>query len=82
MAPRRSYAGIPGDGGPGFFEHLTTEENLLTGAYTRTRWAALAGTSISFIHIPSLAERRTAEAGYLSRQAMLYLFRALRPDLN
>ena len=68
------------------FEHLTTEENLLTGAHTRTDGAALAGDiDLVYAYFPRLAERRTLKAGYLSggEQQMLAIGRALmaRPKL-
>jgi branched-chain amino acid transport system ATP-binding protein len=68
------------------FEHLTTEENLLTGAHTRTDGAALAGDiDLVYSYFPRLAERRTLKAGYLSggEQQMLAIGRALmaRPKL-
>jgi branched-chain amino acid transport system ATP-binding protein len=68
------------------FEHLTTAENLLTGAHTRTDSAALAGDiDLVCSYFPRLAERRTLKAGYLSggEQQMLAIGRALmaRPKL-
>jgi branched-chain amino acid transport system ATP-binding protein len=68
------------------FEHLTTAENLLTGAHTRTDSAALAGDiDLVYSYFPRLAERRTLKAGYLSggEQQMLAIGRALmaRPKL-
>jgi branched-chain amino acid transport system ATP-binding protein len=68
------------------FEHLTTEENLLTGAYTRRDGGALAGDiDLVYAYFPRLAERRTLKAGYLSggEQQMLAIGRALmaRPKL-
>jgi branched-chain amino acid transport system ATP-binding protein len=68
------------------FEHLTTAENLLTGAHTRTDGAALAGDiDLVYAYFPRLAERRTLKAGYLSggEQQMLAIGRALmaRPKL-
>ena len=68
------------------FEHLTTEENLLTGAHTRKNGAALArDIDLVYAYFPRLAERRTLKAGYLSggEQQMLAIGRALmaRPKL-
>jgi branched-chain amino acid transport system ATP-binding protein len=68
------------------FEHLTTEENLLTGGHTRTDGAALArDIDLVYAYFPPLAERRTLKAGYLSggEQQMLAIGRALmaRPKL-
>jgi branched-chain amino acid transport system ATP-binding protein len=68
------------------FEHLTTEENLLTGAHTRRDGGALAADiDLVYTYFPRLAERRTLKAGYLSggEQQMLAIGRALmaRPKL-
>jgi branched-chain amino acid transport system ATP-binding protein len=68
------------------FEHLTTAENLFTGAHTRTDSSALAGDiDLVYSYFPRLAERRTLKAGYLSggEQQMLAIGRALmaRPKL-
>jgi branched-chain amino acid transport system ATP-binding protein len=68
------------------FEHLTTEENLLTGAHTRSDGATLArDIDLVYAYLPRLAERRTLKAGYLSggEQQMLAIGRALmaRPKL-
>jgi len=68
------------------FEHLTTEENLLTGAHSRRDGGALAGdVDLVYSYFPRLAERRTLKAGYLSggEQQMLAIGRALmaRPKL-
>ncbi len=68
------------------FEHLTVEENLLAGAYTRKDRANLR-RDIDHIYeyFPRLAERRHHAAGYLSggEQQMLAIGRALmaRPSL-
>ena len=50
------------------FEHLTVEENLLTGAYTRTDGRAAVAESLEKVYhyFPRLKERRTAQAGYTS----------------
>jgi branched-chain amino acid transport system ATP-binding protein len=68
------------------FEHLTTEENLLTGAHSRRDAGALSGDmDLVYSYFPRLAERRTLKAGYLSggEQQMLAIGRALmaRPKL-
>ncbi len=63
------------------FEHLTVEENLLTGAYTRTDGRAAVTASIEKVYhyFPRLKERRTAQAGYTSggEQQMTAIGRAL-----
>jgi branched-chain amino acid transport system ATP-binding protein len=68
------------------FEHLTTEENLLTGAHTRMDGSAyLRDIDLVYTYFPRLKERRTLKAGYLSggEQQMLAIGRALvaRPKL-
>jgi branched-chain amino acid transport system ATP-binding protein len=68
------------------FEHLTTEENLLTGAHTRADGANLTrDIDLVYSYFPRLAERRALKAGYLSggEQQMLAIGRALmaRPKL-
>ena len=68
------------------FEHLTIEENLLTGAYTRTdgRGAIDADLDLVYSYFPRLRERRKAQAGYASggEQQMCAIGRALmsRPE--
>ncbi len=63
------------------FEHLTVEENLLTGAYTRTdgRAAIEADLEMVYDYFPRLKERRRAQAGYVSggEQQMTAIGRAL-----
>jgi branched-chain amino acid transport system ATP-binding protein len=63
------------------FEHLTVEENLLTGAYTRTdgRAAVAADLELVYGYFPRLRERRQAQAGYTSggEQQMTAIGRAL-----
>ena len=63
------------------FAHLTIEENLLTGAYTRRDGkAAIAATSRRSIrYFPRLKERRTSQAAYTSggEQQMCAIGRAL-----
>ena len=69
------------------FGHLTCEENLLTGAYTRHdgRTALQQDLDMVYTYFPRLAERRHAKAGYVSggEQQMMVIGRALmaRPKL-
>ena len=69
------------------FEHLTVEENLLTGAYTRTdgKPGVAADLELVYGYFPRLRERRRAQAGYTSggEQQMTAIGRALmaRPKL-
>ncbi|MDE0204519.1 MAG: ABC transporter ATP-binding protein [Candidatus Tectomicrobia bacterium] len=69
------------------FGHLTCEENLLTGAYTRHdgRTALQQDLEMVYTYFPRLAERRHAMAGYVSggEQQMMVIGRALmaRPKL-
>ena len=69
------------------FEHLTVEENLLTGAYTRNdgRAAIQQDLELVYKYFPRLKERRKSQAGYTSggEQQMLSVGRALmaRPSL-
>ena len=68
------------------FEHLTVEENLLTGSYTRTDGAAAVAADLEkvYAYFPRLAERRKSQAGYTSggEQQMCAIGRALmsRPE--
>ena len=68
------------------FEHLTVEENLLTGAYTRTdgKGAVDADLEMVYNYFPRLKERRRSQAGYTSggEQQMVAIGRALmsRPE--
>ena len=63
------------------FEHLTVEENLLTGAYTRRDGRAEIALSLEKVYhyFPRLKERRAAQAGYTSggEQQMTTIGRAL-----
>ena len=63
------------------FEHLTVEENLLTGAYTRRdgRAAIQADLELVYSYFPRLKQRRTGVAGYISggEQQMTAVGRAL-----
>jgi branched-chain amino acid transport system ATP-binding protein len=63
------------------FGHLTVEENLLTGAYTRGdgRAAVAADLERVYAYFPRLKERRRSQAGYTSggEQQMVALGRAL-----
>ncbi|HZS34387.1 MAG TPA: ABC transporter ATP-binding protein [Methylomirabilota bacterium] len=68
------------------FEHLTVEENLLTGAYTRGNGRAITeDLDRVYRYFPRLRERRAVRAGYVSggEQQMLAIGRALmaRPRL-
>ena len=63
------------------FGHLTIEENLLTGAFTRTDGAAAIRRSLEqvYLFLPKLRDRRAAQAGYTSggEQQMCAIGRAL-----
>ena len=63
------------------FEHLTVEENLLTGAYTRRDGRAAVNEHLEKVYhyFPRLKERRTSQAGYTSggEQQMVAIGRAL-----
>ncbi len=69
------------------FEHLTVEENLLTGSYTRTDGKAEIAKDLEMVYnyFPRLKERRKSQAGYTSggEQQMVAMGRALmsRPDM-
>jgi len=69
------------------FEHLTIEENLLTGAYTRGDGRAAIQKDLDMVYgyFPQLKERRSAQAGYTSggEQQMCSIGRALmsRPKM-
>ena len=68
------------------FEHLTVEENLLTGAYTRGDGKANIQRDLEMVYsyFPRLKERRRSQAGYTSggEQQMVAMGRALmsRPE--
>ncbi|GAB4538327.1 MAG: ABC transporter ATP-binding protein [Ruegeria sp.] len=68
------------------FEHLTVEENLLTGAYTRKDGKAAIQQDLEMVYnyFPRLKERRRSQAGYTSggEQQMVAMGRALmsRPE--
>jgi len=67
------------------FAHLTVEENLLTGAYTRKDNAAIKqDLEMVYSYFPRLQERRKSLAGYTSggEQQMCAIGRALmsRPE--
>jgi branched-chain amino acid transport system ATP-binding protein len=68
------------------FEHLTIEDNLMTGAYTRRdgRGAVAADLEMVYTYFPRLRERRRSQAGYTSggEQQMCAIGRALmsRPE--
>ena len=62
------------------FEHLTVEENLLTGAYTRHNGQSLKrDLDLAYSYFPKLAARRPIRAGYISggEQQMVAIGRAL-----
>jgi branched-chain amino acid transport system ATP-binding protein len=69
------------------FPHLTVEDNLLTGAYTRKvgRAEIAAGLEMVYGYFPRLKQRRTSLAGYTSggEQQMTAVGRALmaRPTM-
>ncbi len=72
--------------GRGTFTHLTVEENLRLGAYTRRDRAGIAADFTQvYSYFPRLYERRQQQAGTLSggEQQMLAIARALmmRPKL-
>jgi branched-chain amino acid transport system ATP-binding protein len=68
------------------FEHLTVEENLMTGAYTRRDSKADIRRDLDMVYtyFPRLKERRKSQAGYTSggEQQMTAIGRALmsRPE--
>ncbi len=61
------------------FEHLTVEENLLTGGHTRRSREVKRDLELVYTYFPRLAERRGVRAGYVSggEQQMLAIGRAL-----
>ena len=62
------------------FEHLTVEENLLTGAYTRSNSKETKDDlERVYNYFPRLRDRRTSQAGYTSggEQQMIAIGRAL-----
>ncbi|WP_109464921.1 ABC transporter ATP-binding protein [Albibacillus kandeliae] len=63
------------------FEHLTVEENLLTGYYTRTTGKAEMAEMLEkvYAYFPRLKERRKSQAGYTSggEQQMCAIGRAM-----
>ncbi|MCB1407624.1 MAG: ABC transporter ATP-binding protein [Rhodobacteraceae bacterium] len=69
------------------FEHLTVEENLLTGSYTRTQGRAAIAADLEMVYdyFPRLKERRKSQAGYTSggEQQMVAIGRAMmaRPEM-
>ncbi|MCP4335165.1 MAG: ABC transporter ATP-binding protein [Gammaproteobacteria bacterium] len=69
------------------FEHLTVEENLLTGAYTRRDGNAAIHNDLELVYsyFPRLKKRHRAQAGYTSggEQQMVAIGRALmsRPKM-
>jgi branched-chain amino acid transport system ATP-binding protein len=67
------------------FQHLTVEENLLTGAYTRGTVNLDADLEKVYSYFPRLKERRKSQSGYTSggEQQMTAIGRALmaRPKM-
>ena len=69
------------------FGHLSIEENLLTGAYTRSQSRAELRESLDkvYAYFPRLKTRRTSQAGYTSggEQQMCAIGRALmaKPEM-
>jgi branched-chain amino acid transport system ATP-binding protein len=69
------------------FQHLTVEENLLTGAFTRSANRAAIRRDLDMVYgyFPRLKERRRSQAGYTSggEQQMTAIGRALmaRPNM-
>ena len=67
------------------FAHLTVEENLLTGAYTRSGAEMREGLERVYQYFPRLKERRGSQSGYTSggEQQMTAIGRALmaRPKM-
>jgi branched-chain amino acid transport system ATP-binding protein len=67
------------------FAHLTIEENLLTGAYTRPGWGKAGRAAVAealervYAYFPRLKVRRASQAGYTSggEQQMTAIGRAL-----
>jgi branched-chain amino acid transport system ATP-binding protein len=61
------------------FEHLTAEENLVAGSYTRSSINVQNEIELVYNYFPRLKERRHQTAGYLSggEQQMLAIGRAL-----
>ena len=63
------------------FEHLTVEENLMTGAYTRTDSKSVVANDLEMVYsyFPRLKDRRKSQAGYTSggEQQMCAIGRAL-----
>ncbi|QVQ25701.1 ABC transporter ATP-binding protein [Achromobacter deleyi] len=68
------------------FAHLTIEENLLTGAYTRSmsRGDTAAALDKVYQYFPRLKQRRTSQSGYTSggEQQMTAIGRALMANPN
>ncbi len=61
------------------FEHLTVEENLRAGAYTRRGGNFASDLELAYTYFPRLKERRSQTAGFLSggEQQMLAIGRAM-----
>jgi len=80
---RKGIAHVPE--GREVFPLLTVEENLRMGAYSRTGKDARADLEMIYGYFPDLADKKKAQAGYLSggQQQMLAIGRALmlRPSI-
>jgi branched-chain amino acid transport system ATP-binding protein len=67
------------------FEHLTVEDNLLTGAYTRSDKSVKDDLEMVYSYFPRLKQRRDVKAGYISggEQQMVAVGRAMmsRPKI-
>ena len=65
------------------FAHLTIEENLLTGAFTRRdgKAAIRADIEVVYKYFPKLAERRQSLAGYTSGGEQQMCAHRPRPDV-
>ncbi|RYF63965.1 MAG: ABC transporter ATP-binding protein [Comamonadaceae bacterium] len=68
------------------FAHLTIEDNLMTGAYTRTDGKAAVAATLEkvYAYFPRLKTRRTSQAAYTSggEQQMCAIGRALMANPN
>jgi branched-chain amino acid transport system ATP-binding protein len=66
------------------FGHLTIEENLLTGAFTRRNSEVSGALEMVYNYFPRLKERRSSQAGYTSggEQQMCAIGRALMAKPN
>jgi branched-chain amino acid transport system ATP-binding protein len=82
----RKFGGHAGEGGRHCFGHLTVEENLITGAYTRSLTSAQLRDELDRVYdyFPRLKVRRTSLAGYTSggEQQMTAIGRAMMAKPN